>query len=85
VVWGRGGCCIGRRTGAAVTLRGGGLRSGECSTLTCVRGGSGAPKKCCASTDPPSSIGVNILLDLDDKCLGCGGVASGGLRGCDSG
>lgn len=44
-------------------------------------GGSGAPKKCCARTEPPSSIGVKILRDLEDRCFGCGGLpCSGGLR-----
>jgi hypothetical protein len=32
--------------------------------------GSGAPKKCCARTEPPSSIGVKMLRDLDERCLG---------------
>lgn len=43
-------------------------------------GGSGAPKKCCAKTEPPSSMGVKMLRDLEDMCFGCGGlVCSGGL------
>jgi hypothetical protein len=48
-------------------LRGGCL-SGDPSFLK-LRG-AGVSKKCAASTDPPSSIGVKILFDLDDRCLG---------------
>lgn len=40
--------------------RGGGLRSARSSFL----GGSGAPKKCLARTDPPSSMGVKMLCDF---------------------
>ena len=71
----------GRVIEGAVMLLGGGLMSGRSSSRLENLGGSGAPKKCCASTEPPSSIGVNILLDLEERCLGCGGLAcSGGLR-----
>ena len=48
-------------------LRGGGL-SGDPSFLK-LRG-AGASKKCAASTDPPSSMGVKILFDLDERCRG---------------
>lgn len=83
---GREGCELGRGGAWAAILRGGGLMSAKSSSLF-VRGlGSGAPKKCWARTEPPSSMGVNILLDFEDRCLGCGGVAcSGGRRLCDSG
>ena len=86
VGWERAGCELGRGGAGAVILRGGGLMSAKSSSLF-VRGlGSGAPKKCWARTEPPSSIGVNILLDFDDKCLSRGGEAcSGGRRLCDSG
>lgn len=71
VVCGLDGCELGRGIVGAVMLRGGGLISWASSSFfTSDLGGSGAPKKCCASTEPPSSIGVNILLDLEDKCFG---------------
>lgn len=65
-------------------VRKGRFISGEFSFFSgsLLRGGSGAPKKCCASTEPPSSIGVKILRDLafDDKCLICGGLICSGCR-----
>lgn len=83
---GREGWELGRGGTLALILRGGGLMSSKSSSFF-VRGlGSGAPKKCCAKTEPPSSIGVKMLLDFEDRCLGCGGLfCSGGRRLCCSG
>ena len=41
--------------------RGGGLISGGDCLRSSRLGGSGAPKKTLANTEPPSSIGVNML------------------------
>ena len=69
VVCGREGCGrCGLTLGWAVTLLGGGRRSGE--DFFALRGVSEEPKKCCASTEPPSSMGVNILRDFEDRCRG---------------
>jgi hypothetical protein len=53
--------------GCEGVLRGGCL-SGDPSALTVL--GADASKKCAARTDPPSSMGVKILLDLDERCRG---------------
>jgi len=79
-VCGLAGWLVGLGPMGAVVLRGGGLISGPSTSSLFGLGGSGAPKKCCANTDPPSSMGVNILRDLDDMCFGCGGVACPGGR-----
>jgi hypothetical protein len=63
-----------------VILRGGGLISGRSSSFLGNGLGSGAPKKCWASTEPPSSIGVKMLLDFEERCFGCGGLACSGGR-----
>jgi hypothetical protein len=70
VVAGRVGWDVGLGTGGAEMLSGGGLISRESSSRFGVGFGSGAPKKCCARTEPPSSMGVKILRDLDDRCFG---------------
>ena len=58
----------------------GGRESVGPSVLTLLRGGSGAPKKWAASTEPPSSMGVKMLRDFEDRCLGRGGLlVSGGF------
>ena len=41
-------------------------------------GGSEAPKKILANAEPPSSIGVKILCDLEEECFLSGG--EGGRR-----
>lgn len=58
------GCC------GCEAARGGGLSSTDGEVRF---GGSGAPKKCRASTEPPSSMGVNMLWDLAAECLRSGG------------
>lgn len=51
--------------------RGRGFDSGESSNLMSGRAGSGdRPKKCDAKTEPLASIGVNMLRDLEERCLG---------------
>lgn len=60
--------------------RGGGLISVGDSLLSSRRGGSGPPKNTRARTDPPSSMGVKMLWDLEDECLRSGGV--GGRKCC---
>lgn len=86
VVIARGGCAAEDRAmceeGCDVA-RGGGLISGGDCFRSSRLGGSGAPKKTLASTEPPSSIGVNMLCDLDDACFRSGG--DGGRRVCCSG
>jgi len=53
--------------------RGGGLISGGDCFRSSRFGGSGAPKKTLASTDPPSSMGVKMLCDFEDACFRSGG------------
>lgn len=65
------------------TARGGGFMSGGDCFLSSCFGGSAAPKKTRANTEPPSSIGVYILCDFDDECFLCGG--EGGRRVACSG
>lgn len=52
---------------------GGGLISGGDLLGSSLLGRSLAPKKTLASTEPPSSIGVNILWDFEFECLRSGG------------
>lgn len=59
------------------TARGGGLISGE-YLWSSLLGVSDPPKKTRAKTEPPSSMGVNILCDFEAACLRSGG--DGGLK-----
>lgn len=56
----------------------------ERSTLTSARGWSEElpNPKCCAKMEPRSSIGVNMLRDLEDRCLGWGGLDVSGFNVC---
>lgn len=66
------GASVGGRGGGAVVWAEGLLSSApwEISALTCEGGDEGGPTpKCRARTEPRSSIGVNILRDLEDRDL----------------
>lgn len=63
--------------------RGGGLISGGDCFRSSRLGGSGAPKKTLANTEPPSSIGVKMLWDFEEFCFRSGG--EGGRKDCCSG
>lgn len=82
----RGGCVAPGRDNCddgCETALGGGLISGGNCFLSSFFGGGSVPKNTRASMEPPSSIGVKMLCDLDAECFRSGG--EGGRSECCSG